>query len=440
MEEKKDQGNSDFMKETIKHRPLNRRKLVRRTIVTALMAVVFGLVACFTFLLLEPVINKKLYPEEEPQTVVLVDEPEDEILPEDMFEDDSQMEPSPSPPVVEDEQIAEVLSGMELDLGADEYISLLAGVREVAEEVWASIVTVVGVTSDVGWLDNEYESEGAVSGVVVADNGMELLILANTNSITKAKSLKVAFSDGEEYEATLKKKDGNTGLAVISIDKSLIKDSTLETAKAVTLGTSVSDLAGHPVIALGRPMGTEGSICYGNVTSLDNVIRLPDSDYRYMTTDIYGSSNASGVIINLHGQVVGLIDMSYNPSDMKNLVSAVGITELKKVVESLSNDKDIAYFGVYGVDVTQEANQELGVPLGAYITEIDMDSPAMDAGIQSGDVITALGETEVSDYRSLVNALLLEEPGKELTIGLMRQGPEGYTEMELNAVLGVKQE
>ncbi len=440
MEENRNQDNTDFMKETIKQRPLNRKKLVRRTLVTAAMAVIFGMVACFTFLLLEPVISNRLYPEEEPQTVVFVEETEEnEILPEDMIADDSQMQTGPTEaPVLEDEQIAQVLS--EMELGVEDYISLISDVRELARETRNSIVTVVGVTSDVGWLDNEYESEGAVSGVIVADNGKELLILANVSSIKGADALKVSFADGQEYQAAIKKKDNNTGLAIISISKSIMQNGTLETAKPAALGTSGASLVGNPVIALGRPMGTEDSVCYGNVTSAGNTIKLPDSDYKYMTTDIYGSPNASGVIINLKGQVVGIIDMAHNSTDMKNLINAVGITELKKVVESLSNDSDISYFGVYGTDVTEQANTEMGVPYGAYITEIDMDSPAMEAGIQSGDVIIRLDNTEINNYQDLVKALLLKGPDNEVKIELMRQGPEGYTEMEITAVLGLKQE
>lgn len=442
MEQNRNQDNTDFMKETIKQRPLNRRKLVRRTLITAAMAVVFGLVACITFLLLEPVISNRLYPEEEPQTVVLVEEMEEnEILPEDMIVDDSQMQPEPTEaPLLENEQIAQILAEMDLELGVEDYLSLLGNVKEVAKQARKSIVTVVGVTSDVGWLDNEYESEGAVSGVIVADNGKELLILANVNSIKDADSIKVAFADGQEYPASMKKKDNNTGLAVISISKSIIQSSTLEVVKAAVLGTSGSSLLGSPIIALGRPMGTEDSICYGNITSVGNAIKLPDSNYKYMITDIYGSANASGVIINLNGQVVGIIDMSHNTSDLKNLINAVGISELKKVVESLSNDSDIAYFGVYGTDVTQEANLSMGVPFGAYITEIDMDSPAMDSGIQSGDVIIKLDEAEINSYQELVKELLLREPGSEIKVELMRHGPDGYRELKLTAALGLKPE
>ena len=435
------QNNTDFLKETIKQRPLNKRKLVRRTLITAAMAVIFGMVACFTFLLLEPVISNRLYPEEEPESIVFEEETEEnEILPEDMIADESQMQPEETePPALEDEQIAQVLS--EMQLGTNDYLTLFNEMNKVAKEVQKSIVTVVGVTSDVTWLDNEYENEGVVSGVVVADNGKELLILANIRSIKDAEILKVAFSDGSEYEAEMKKKDNNTGFAIISIQKSIVKESTVAIAKPVALGSSAgSSLVGIPVIAIGRPVGTEGSLCYGNITSTGNSITLPDSNYKYLTTDIYGSTSASGIIINLKGQIVGIIDTSYNASDMKNMISAVGITELKKVVESLSNNKDIAYFGVYGVDVTKEANEEMGVPFGAYILEIDMDAPAMNAGIQSGDIIVRIGEKEITNYAALVETLLTFKPEETVTVGLMRQGPEGYIEMEVEAVLSLKNE
>lgn len=436
------QNHSDFMKETIKQRPLNRRKLVRRMLLTVSMAVIFGLVACFTFLLLEPVINNKLYPEEEPDPVVFPEEPkENEILPEDMIVDESQMQPEPTPvPVLEEDQIITRLLS-EIKLGTEEYISLVNGLGQVAKDVQNSIVSVVGVTSDVGWLDNVYENEGVVSGVVVADNSKEFLILANISSIEGADSLTVTFKDGMEYEATIKKKDNNTGYGIIAVPKVMVGAATIEVVKVINLGTSAAGrLEGTPVIALGRPMGTEGSVCYGNVTSTGNSIRLPDSNYKFMTTDIYGSTNASGVLVNLKGQVIGMIDMSYNGDDMKNIISAVGITELKKVVESLSNDKNIAYFGIYGADVTIEANAELGVPMGAYIAEIDMDSPAMDAGIQSGDVVIRVNDLEITGYNDLVKALQEFRPEETITVELMREGPEGYTEMEVSAVLSMKNE
>ena len=84
MSEKDQNNQSDFLIEKIKQRPINRRKLIRRTIITAAMAVIFGLIACFTFLVLEPIFSKWLNPEEEPQVIVLPEDQE-EMLPEEML-------------------------------------------------------------------------------------------------------------------------------------------------------------------------------------------------------------------------------------------------------------------------------------------------------------------------------------------------------------------
>lgn len=436
MDDNKMEKPSDFMKETIKQRPLNRKKLVRRTMITALMAVIFGLVACVTFLLLEPVISNQLYPKEEPETIVFVEDEENEILPEDMLIDESQMQTEPTQaPILKDTQIEQVLSKMEL--GVEDYLSLSGAVTEVARSVQNSVVKVIGITSDRDWFDNEYESQDVISGVVIADNGKELLVLAGVKSILDAESLEIVFQNGEICPAQIKEEDYNTGLAVLSVLKTQIQKETLEIALPISLGTSSNvNLPGNPVLAIGSPMGVDNSVSMGIVTSSSTLINLPDSGYKLIGTDIYGSSYASGILVNLRGQLIGIIDMSYNNSDMKNLISGIGISELKRVIESLSNDRQIAYLGVYGTDVTKEANAEMQVPFGAYIKETNMDSPAMNAGIQSGDVVIEMEETSIVTYQDLVNQLLKHEPDEEVAMTVMRQGPEGYTPIPITVKLG----
>lgn len=432
---------TDFMKETIKQRPLNRRKLLRRTMITAAMAIVFGLVACLTFLLLEPVISNRLHPEEEPETVVFEPETqEDEILPEDMLTEETQEAlPESSPAVLVDSQIEQVLSKMEL--GVDDYLSMTGAVRDVAKQVENSVVTVVGITSDTDWFDNEYQNEHIVSGVVIADNGKELLLLVQVKSLKAAELLEVEFINGDTYVAEMKAEDVHTGLGILAVSKSVMKSDTLEIAIPVTLGTSSNvNLPGNPIIAIGSPMGTEHSISVGVVTSSSKAIRLPDASYKRIETDIYGSTSASGILVNLRGQLIGMIDMSYNDSDMKNLIGGIGISELKKLIEGLSNDKAFAYFGVYGMDVTQKANEEMQVPFGAYIREVIMDSPAMQAGIQSGDVIVRMGESEISSYQDLVHLLYEYLPDTEVPVTIMRQGPSGFEEMDVTVTLTVLKE
>lgn len=433
MSELEKNQDSDFMSERIKERPVNKKKLLRRTVITASMAVIFGLIACITFLVLEPVFSNWLYPEEEPEIIVLPDAT-DEMLPEDMLTEDDIQAETETEVKLEEEQIEQILSGVQLDL--EDYKSMYESLASVAREAEKSIATVTSVTSDVDWFNNTYENKGVTSGLIIADNGRELLILADKTVIESAETILVTFSDETQAEATVKQSDVNTGLAVIAIPLQEISSETKDTMEYANLGNSVSkSLVGTPVIAVGSPLGVNNSICYGVITSIGTPIYTNDANYNLITTDIYGSSKPSGILINLHGQVIGILNNNYNSSDTKNLVSAVGITDLKKVIEKLSNGKELSYLGVYGTDVTAEAEEQLGVPKGAYVTSITMDSPAMDYGIQSGDVVTGFGELTIASYTDLTNAVLNTPPGTTVTLTVQRQSAGEYQPMELNVEL-----
>lgn len=431
---------SDFITETIRQRPINKKKLLRRTLITAAMAVVFSLVACLTFLLLEPVISNWLYPEEEPEPIEFPEATE-EILPEDMIVDDSEMEPEPEPEppaeiVIQDEQIEKILNGIQLDM--EDYAEMYSSLSGIAAEAGRTMVTVTGSVSNVDWFNNPYESKGQTSGVIVAKLPKEILILVNYEKMIDAESIMVTFCNGKQGKAEIQERDANTKLAVVSVQLEEVGKETADLVKAadLTASSSNSAIVGNPVIAIGSPLGNGDSVCYGMVTSNNMSINMVDSYYKLITTDIYGSQKASGVLINLKGQMLGMIDGTHNSDDMKNLVSAIGITELRKVIERMSNGKKQAYLGTHGTDVTPEANEKLGVPYGAYITEIEMDSPAMGAGIQSGDVIVGIKEKEIHTYGDLVNALMEGQPNESASIVLMRQGPEEYVRMEVDVTLG----
>lgn len=428
---------SDFLREKMKQRPVNKKKLLRRTIVTVVLAVVFGIVACLTFLILEPVINNWLYPPEEAKEVQFPEETiTEEMNPEDMLTVEEQEKEEPVELELElvDEKIAELLS--EVTFGLEEYGTVYDELSALAKDVSRSIVTVTGVTSDVDWFNNIYESEAVVSGVIVANNGRAMLILVNLNNIKNAEKIVVTFCDQKQADAKLVQKDDSTGFAILSVSLMAIGEETMDVINIATLGSSnTSNMPGTPVMALGSPMGTSGSLCYGMITSSGTVIDQVDSAYKLIFTDMYGSKNATGVLVDLKGMVVGIIDNSYNGSDRGNLISAYGISELKRTITKMSNNQYRAYLGIHGADVPLEAILESGMPRGAYIKEIEMDSPAMTAGIQSGDVIVKINDTEIETYNELLNVLYNALPEDVVTITLMRQGIDSFQEMTVTVTL-----
>ena len=449
-------NHSDFLTEKIKVKPVNKKKLVRRTIVTVSMAVIFGLVACVTFLVLEPVISNRLYPEEE-QKVQMVEFPKDqeEMSPEDMLAENLPTE-SPEPeatpePAQEgetgeaggvqlgEEQIQDILSQVTFDL--ENYKQLYGALSAYANEMERYVVTVTAVTSNLDWFNSVEESQNKCSGVIISENGIELLILTDYSVIESAERLLLTFYDGSQLDAQVKQYNEDTNLAVLSVPleglSEQMKGGEEGKLPIVELGYSnARNLAGTPVIAVGSPMGSSYSLGYGMITSSSTTLSMTDRNYRLILTNISGSQNSSGVLFDMQGRMLGIITNNKTGSDMRNLITAYGITELQKTIEKMSNAVPIAYMGIRGGDVPKEANQELGVPFGAYVEEFDMDSPAMRAGIQRGDVITGMGERAIANFAEYSNALMELQPEQEVEVTVMRQSQEEYKEMKFNIELG----
>ena len=411
----------EFIKEKVKERPLNRKKLVKRTLLTASMAVIFGLIACLTFLVLEPVFSNLLYPEEEPQMVELKEEDiEDEMRPEDMILEETESAQEEPQTVIE-----------KVPLEISDYQTLYRNLYAVAKSFSdQSLVTVTGVVSDIDWFDNTYENEGKSAGVIVADNGKEFLVLVENRMVQKAESLEVTFADGNTAPAQIKGADEETGLAVIGILREEIPESTKANLKTAVMGSSGSGILASPVIAVGRPQGTE-TVVFGMVTSTDSVESLTDHNVHLLKTDMAGMQNGGGVLLNLSGQIVGILKGTQEESGM----TAYGVADLIATIGKLSNGQEIAHMGINGTDVPETVHLEKEVPRGAYVTGIVMDSPAMKAGIQSGDVIVKVQETEITSFTEYHAALLELAPGTTVNVTLMRQGQDGYQEMQVDVIL-----
>lgn len=394
------------------------------------MAVLFGLVGCLTVLVLEPVFSNWLYPEEAAENITFPPETQ-EMLPEDMVLDDEELEQENEEEPKELETVPQKIDN--LDVYRQSYIQL----QEISAEVSRCLVTVTGVTSNKDWFDNTYENKGQTTGVIVANNNREYLVLTDAKTLETVETINVTFCDNFQVKAEIKMSDPVTGLAVLRIDSREIEKSTLDKIDAAELGGSnYASMTGSPVIAMGSPAGVSGSVIYGVITSSGNILNTVDSRYKLITTDIYGSPDSTGVLVNLQGQIIGIINQSYNDAEMKNMIAALGISELKDTIQRLSNGISQAYVGIHGADVTPEANTNLQVPFGAYVTEIEIDSPAMQAGIQSGDVIVSLNGRTVNNYEEYLEALNNSTPDSTVNVTIMRKSQEEYKSMNFLMTLG----
>ena len=432
----KEQQDADigFLQEEIKKRPLNRKKMMRRMTLVAVMAAIFGAVACLFFLLLEPIFNRILYPQEAVTGVSYPEETEtEELTPEEMIVNEEEKAATEEQERIRME-VERFLRDKEQGAGAAERI--YGSLRQVAAEARYFLVDVSEISSDTDWFNDPYETRGVVSGMIIAKAESEIQVLVYSPGIGEAETIQVTFYDGSSVEASIRSQDRVSGLAVLSVSLDNLDATVKEQIRAADLGSSApSTLTGQLVLAVGRPTGTGGSISYGAVSSASANLGTVDSGLMQITTDIYGSKQASGFLLNPGGQVVGILDPYHGRQDLPNILCAIGISESKQLIEKLSSGGKKAYLGVQCTDVPDDVRERLGIPEGVYLSEVVDDSPAMNAGLQKGDVITGMGDEEVHYSTVLSRVLLEKDAGTELPITLMRPSGDGYTEMEITVTL-----
>lgn len=420
-EEKHQEEEFSFVKEKIKRQRFYQNKTFRKVLFQLVLAVVCGVVACFVFVISRPFMEERFQKEERQEISLPREEEEDE--PEAV---PPQETTPPQEPIV-------ITESVELEL--TDYRQLYSKLRGVAEECAKSLVTVTAASSDTDWFNETYESREQTSGLLVGDNGVELLILTIYSRVKSADQLQVTLVNHETVDAVLKNYDSVTDLAVLSVNLADLPEGALEQIQIATLGSSRNMKAGDLVIAVGSPAGIPGSLLYGNLVSSSYPVSVIDGAYELLLTDMWCTSESSGVLVNTEGEIIGVIEQEYRGPGNKDSLTAYGISEVKDVIEHLSNSQDLVYIGIMGADVTEEIAQAQSLPAGVYVTGVEMNSPAMDAGIQQGDVITEISGQSITGISEIQEMLLKFSREQVIQVQVMRLGKEGYKEIPCSVTL-----
>lgn len=322
-------------------------------------------------------------------------------------------------------------------LTVKDYQELNEALYQVALEAEKSVTEVRAVHRDEEWEKSQEQTAGA-AGVIFWDNGAEILIAAPAGIAKDAEALKVAFTDNNTYDAILKKQDRNLGLAIIAVKKADLSDGTRKQIKTATLGNSNMMSRGDGVIALGEQFGYTDGIGYGIISSTRNYKSAADGQYRLLDTDIAGTEKGSSILFNTSGEVIGISDQTETGRE-GNLVTAYAISDIKEEIELLANGQGVPYIGVHGVVVTEKVSEEQGIPKGIYVKEIEADSPAMQAGIQNGDVITQINKTDVASITGFHKKMAEAGTGTQIKVTGQRRGADGYVEVTFDVTIGSKE-
>lgn len=412
LEEQKEEQFS-FLQETIKPKPVTRRKILTQLARVGIYGLIFGAFACLGFFALKPWAQTKL--QGSPKTVTIPDDEEPET------------EPAQDPQ-------AEVVQTPVLD--AESYKEIMKSVYETAKDANKGVVSIQPVQADAALSSDGSGTQNSAAGIIVADNGQELLMLCENKICAEAEKWTVSFSDNSEYGVSLKKQDKNSGLAVFAVPRVKLTSTTWENIEVAALGNSNLTTKGDLVMALGNTFGYADGIGYGIVSSNEYQETLADGQRRVLATDIAAASNGTGILFNLSGEVIGMIKPGIWNETENNTAKAIAISDLKATIELLVNGDSVPYIGIYGTTINDAIAKEQEMPTGIYVTQVSTDSPAMAAGIQNGDVLQELAGEKLSNLLSYEKAVLECKVGQPVKLKGKRRGAGGYVDIDFTVTVG----
>lgn len=302
-------------------------------------------------------------------------------------------------------------------------VNIDTAITQAVEKTGPAVVTIVGQLPDqMTFFGRVSGGTSSGSGVIISESGY---VITNNHVIEDAESLTVILANGDERPARVVGTDPFSDLAVLKVDGEL--------PAVAELGNSDALKPGETVIAIGSPLGDFKNTVTTGVISATG--RSLDSGNGYLLENLLqtdaaiNQGNSGGPLVNLAGQVVGINTLIVRDSQASNTVVeglgfAVPSTSVRAVADQLIANDSVArpYMGIryQTIDPAVARRYSLPVEWGVYIASIDPQGPAARAGLQTGDIITQIGEFPLDENHPYLNALFHYAPGDTVTLKVAR--------------------
>lgn len=290
-----------------------------------------------------------------------------------------------------------------------------------------SIVTVSATVQ--GMMGQQGTSTG--SGFVISEDGY---IVTNYHVVEGATRVTVTLHNSMDYKADVIGFDDANDVAVLKIE--------VQGIAFLKAGSSDDLIVGDQVVAIGNPLGElTSTMTVGYVSAKDRVITTDGARINMIQTDAaINSGNSGGPLLNMKGEVVGITTAKYSGTTssgatIEGISFAVPMDDIWKKITDLRDYGYItgAALGVMVHDVDQQTAIYYGLPMGAYVTEVNAGGAAEKAGVQARDIIVAVGDDQVTSLNELTRVLEQYSGGENTTITVWRGGKEVTLNITLNA-------
>lgn len=324
-------------------------------------------------------------------------------------------------------------------------------VSQIAKSCTSSVVAItnqsVSEVQSIFGGTQEQESESAGSGVIIGKNSTELLIVTNYHVIEGSDTLTVAFSTSKDAvcKAEVKGTDSDNDLAVIAVKLSDISDTVLKGVSVATIDSSGDSSVGDQVVAIGNALGSGQSITTGIISALNREVTVDDgTTEKLLQTDAaINPGNSGGALFNMQGELIAINTAKYSDTSVEGMGFAIPMTKAESIIKKLMNEETkqkltsgYGYLGISGNDVDSTISEQYSVPEGVYVASVSSGSAADNAGIKTGDIITAFNGESVSSMSELKTDLQYYKAGTTVKVTIERSnGKNGYTKKVVSVTL-----
>ena len=296
-----------------------------------------------------------------------------------------------------------------------------------AEVYAANVNSVVSInvtgTSGTNWFGQPVQTASAGSGFILTSDGY---IVTNYHVVGDAQTIQVTLYSGDTYDAQYVGGDEDYDIAVIKIEATGLQ--------AVTLGNSEELNVGDHVLAIGNPLGElTFSMSGGMVSSVNRTINVDGTPFNMIQTDTsINPGNSGGPLLNSYGEVVGIVSAKYsstgsNGETAEGLGFAIPINDVSSMIQDIMTNGYVsnrAYLGatIGTLNASMAQQYRYDITEGAFVYSVEDGGPADQAGLQLGDVITAIDDTEITSLDDLTAARKSYTAGDTCTLTVYRQG------------------
>ncbi len=305
----------------------------------------------------------------------------------------------------------------------------------IVKNTSSSVVNISIKAQQVDFFNQVYENTGSGSGIIYKEDNDKYYIVTNCHVIDGATSVNISVTGEEQIPAKLVGKDAQADVAVISVSKEDIQKANIQDIKTAEFADSDKVEVGSFVLAIGNALGQGKTVTQGIISAQNKEINIDGQNRTVLQTDAaINPGNSGGALVNHEGKIIGMNTAkrmyNANGSTVEGTGYALPSTTVKSIADELIANGTVSrpYLGISGFTIDESFKSTYNLNInGVFIKNVEEGSAAKSAGLKYSDIITGIGDTNISTIEELSAEIKKFKAGDTIRINIIRNGNQPMT-------------